>query len=49
LGPLNHGSSPSIPPGLLGVGPHLLGVCLLARILHLSGHNPPILRGSQAS
>ncbi|MCI75519.1 hypothetical protein A2U01_0096788, partial [Trifolium medium] len=35
LGPLNHGSNPSIPPGLLGVGPHLLGVCLLARILHL--------------
>ncbi|MCI58877.1 hypothetical protein A2U01_0080132, partial [Trifolium medium] len=25
LGPLNNGSSPSIPPGLLGVGPHLLG------------------------
>jgi len=36
----------SIHPGLLGVGPHLLGVCNLALILHLSGLIPPVLRGS---
>ncbi|MCI80192.1 hypothetical protein A2U01_0101463, partial [Trifolium medium] len=29
-GYLSHGSSPSIHPGIIGVGPHLLGVCLLA-------------------
>ncbi|MCI56777.1 hypothetical protein A2U01_0078028, partial [Trifolium medium] len=28
LGPLNHGSNPNIPLGHLGVGCHLLGVCL---------------------
>jgi len=48
-GPLSHGSSLSIHPGLLGVGPHLLGVCLLALILPLSGLAPPVLQGNQAS
>ncbi|MCI46045.1 hypothetical protein A2U01_0067285 [Trifolium medium] len=48
-GPLSHDSSPNIHPGLIGVGPHLLGVCLLAFILHLSGLVPPVLRGNQAS
>ncbi|MCH92468.1 keratin type I cytoskeletal 9-like [Trifolium medium] len=41
-GPLSHGSIPSIHPGLLGV-------CLLALILHLSGLVPPVLRGYHAS
>ncbi|MCI64989.1 hypothetical protein A2U01_0086247, partial [Trifolium medium] len=37
FGPLSHGSSLSIHLGLPGVGPHLLGVCLLAFILLLNG------------
>jgi hypothetical protein len=43
----NHGSS--IHPGLLEVGLHLLGVCLLAHILHLNGLAPLVLQGNQVS
>ncbi|PNX84391.1 hypothetical protein L195_g040451 [Trifolium pratense] len=48
-GPLSHGNSPSIHPGHLGVGLHLLGVCLHAPIPHHNGLVPPLLRDNQAS
>ncbi|KEH16399.1 transmembrane protein, putative [Medicago truncatula] len=46
-GLLSPGSN-SIHPGLLSVRPHLLGVCLFALIIHLSGFVQLVLRGNHA-